>query len=116
MSKGLTDAKFIIDFQEQRHWDWKVAFYLYGAGTSAGLIFLELVLRDLGVVDERVALWGMWIGLVLLFFFFCAGAPFPPPRAWSALGLFLRLPKTPHQFDRPRVYYRHSAGLSSHYG
>ena len=66
MSKGLTDTKFIIDFQEQRHWDWKVAFYLYGAGTSAGLIFLELVLRDLGVVDERAALWGMLIGLVLV--------------------------------------------------
>lgn len=66
MSKGLTDSNFIFDFQEQRHWDWKVAFYLYGAGTGAGLVFLALVLRSLGVVDERVVLWGMWIGLILV--------------------------------------------------
>lgn len=66
MSKGLTDANFVFDFQEQRHWDWKVAFYLYGAGTGAGLIFLELVLRSLGVVDESVVLWGLGTGLVLV--------------------------------------------------
>ncbi len=66
MSKGLTDMKFIFDFQAQRHWDWKVAFYLYGAGTGAGLVFLELVLRGLGVVEESVALWGMGIGLILV--------------------------------------------------
>ena len=107
MSKGLTDTKFIIDFQEQRHWDWKVAFYLYGAGTSAGLIFLQLVLPGLGVVG-RVDGFG--------FSFVIVGGALRPPRAWSPLGLFLRLPKTPHQLDRPRVYYRHGAGFPSHYG
>jgi len=65
MSKGLTDATFIMSLPTASHWNWKVAFYLYGAGTSAGLIFLELVLRGLNVVDERTALWGMWIGLAL---------------------------------------------------
>ena len=65
MSKGLTDTNFIISMPTASHWNWKVAFYLYGAGTSAGLIFLELVLRGLNVVDERTALWGMWIGLAL---------------------------------------------------
>ena len=66
MSKGLTDTKFIMSLPTASHWDWKVAFYLYGAGTSAGLIFLELVLRGLDVVDERTALWGMCVGLVLV--------------------------------------------------
>lgn len=65
MSKGLTEAEFIMSLPTASHWNWKVAFYLYGAGTSAGLIFLELVLRGLDVVDERTALWGMWIGLAL---------------------------------------------------
>lgn len=65
MSKGLTNTQFIMGFQTADHWDWKVAFYLYGAGTSAGLIFLELVLRSLGVVDEGTALCGMWVGLAL---------------------------------------------------
>ncbi len=63
--KGLSDAKFVMDFQVQRHWDWRVAFYLYGAGTSAGLIFLELVFRALNLIGETTALVGMWIGLVL---------------------------------------------------
>lgn len=65
MSKGLTEAEFIMSLPTASHWNWKVAFYLYGAGTSAGLIFLELVLRGLDVIDERTALWGMWIGLAL---------------------------------------------------
>ncbi|MBI4523799.1 MAG: polysulfide reductase NrfD [Deltaproteobacteria bacterium] len=65
MSKGLTDATFTMDLRAQRHWDWKVAFYLYGAGTSAGLIFLEVVLRGLEKIDEQTALTGMWIGLLL---------------------------------------------------
>lgn len=63
--KGLSDMKFVMDFQVQRHWDWRVAFYLYGAGTSAGLIFLEVVFRALNLIDETTALYGMWIGLVL---------------------------------------------------
>ena len=94
MSKGLTDTKFIIDFQEQRHWDWKVAFYLYGAGTSAGLIFLELVLRDLGVVDERVALWGMWIGLVLVLLSLAALFDHLGPGARWAFFYVFRKPRT----------------------
>lgn len=63
--KGLSDVQFILGFQAQRHWDWRVAFYLYGAGTSAGLIFLEVLLRALGLIDARTALYGMWIGLGL---------------------------------------------------
>ena len=94
MSKGLTDAKFVVDFQAQRHWDWKVAFYLYGAGTSAGLIFLELVLQRLSVVDEKTALWGMWIGLVLvsisLLFLF---AHLGPGARWRFVLVFRR-PRT----------------------
>jgi polysulfide reductase chain C len=65
MSKGLTTAPFTLELRAQRHWDWKVAFYLYGAGSSAGLIFLELLLRRWNVIDEATALWGMWMGLVL---------------------------------------------------
>ncbi len=64
--QGLSEMKFIMDLQAQQHWDWKVAFYLFGAGTSAGLIFLEVVLQGLGVVDEATALWGMWTGLALV--------------------------------------------------
>jgi protein NrfD len=59
------EAGFTVDLQAQRHWDWQVAFYLYGAGTSAGLVFLEGVLRGLGVVDQDTALWGMWVALGL---------------------------------------------------
>jgi protein NrfD len=66
MSKGLTDTIFALEFQPQRGWDWKVAFYLYGAGTASGLIFLELVLRGMGMVGEPVALWGIWTGLALV--------------------------------------------------
>ncbi|MFQ5804625.1 MAG: NrfD/PsrC family molybdoenzyme membrane anchor subunit [Candidatus Methylomirabilales bacterium] len=65
-ARGLSEMKFIMDLQPQQHWDWKVAFYLFGAGTSAGLIFLEVVLQGLGVLDEATALWGMWTGLALV--------------------------------------------------
>jgi formate-dependent nitrite reductase membrane component NrfD len=83
--------KFMMDLQAQRHWDWKVAFYLFGAGTSAGLIFLEVVLQDLGVVDEPTALWGMWIGLALVlaslaFLFSHLG----PGARWGFLYVFKR--------------------------
>ncbi len=65
MSKGLTDITFTMAMRAQRHWDWKVAFYLYGAGTSAGLIFLEVVLRAFDFINQETALVGMWIGLTL---------------------------------------------------
>jgi len=64
-SYGLTEHKFVLDFPVQRHWDWRVAFYLYLAGTSAGFIFLELVLRWMNVIKETTAVWGMWLGLAL---------------------------------------------------
>lgn len=92
--QGLGEMKFIIDFQVQRHWDWRVAFYLYGAGTSAGLIFLEVVLRALDILDETTALWGMWIGLALAlvslaFLFDHLG----PEARWRFLYVFRR-PRT----------------------
>lgn len=65
MSKGLTTTAFTLELRSQRHWDWKVAFYLYGAGTSAGLVFLELALRRWNLIDEPTALSGMAVGLVL---------------------------------------------------
>lgn len=92
--KGLSDMKFIMAAQTQRHWDWRVAFYLYGAGTSAGLIFLEVVLRHLGLIREVTALHGMWAGLALAlislgFLFDHLG-----PRArWRFLYVFRR-PRT----------------------
>ena len=64
-SHGNTEHKFVLDFPVQQHWNWKVAFYLYLAATSGGLIFLEVVLRGLDVIEERTATWGMWIGLAL---------------------------------------------------
>ncbi|MBI2357425.1 MAG: polysulfide reductase NrfD [Deltaproteobacteria bacterium] len=93
-AKGLSDMKFIIDFQPQRHWDWKVAFYLYGAGTSAGLIFFEVVLRNLDMIAETTALSGMWIGLglallSLAFLFDHLG----PASRWRFLYVFRR-PRT----------------------
>jgi protein NrfD len=93
-AKGLSDMKFIMDFQAQRHWDWKVAVYLYGAGTSAGLIFLEVVLRNLEMIGATTALYGMWIGLglallSLAFLFDHLG----PKARWRFLYVFRR-PRT----------------------
>jgi len=94
MSKGLTTAPFTLELRAQCHWDWKVAFYLYGAGSSAGLIFLELLLRRWNVIDEATALWGMWIGLVLalvsLAFLF---SHLGPGARWRCLYVFLK-PRT----------------------
>jgi protein NrfD len=94
MSKGLTTAPFTLELRAQCHWDWKVAFYLYGAGSSAGLIFLELLLRRWKVIDEATALWGMWIGLVLalvsLAFLF---SHLGPGARWRFLYVFLK-PRT----------------------
>ncbi|MFQ5683953.1 MAG: NrfD/PsrC family molybdoenzyme membrane anchor subunit [Candidatus Binatia bacterium] len=90
-ARGLSEMKFMMDLQAQQHWDWKVAFYLFGAGTSAGLIFLEVVLQGLGVLDEATALWGMWIGLALVlaslgFLFSHLG----PGARWGFLYVFRR--------------------------
>lgn len=94
MSKGLTDAPFTLEFRVQRHWDWKVAFYLYGAGTSAGLVFLELVLRRWDLIDEPTALSGMAAGLALalvsLAFLF---SHLGPGARWRFLYVFRR-PRT----------------------
>ncbi len=94
MSKGLTDITFTVELRAQRHWDWKVAFYLYGAGTSAGLIFLEVVLRGLDLIDPKTALVGMWIGLALalasLVFLF---AHLGPGARWGFLYVFTK-PRT----------------------
>ena len=92
--QGFSDTKFTIDLHAQRHWNWKIAFYLYGAGTSAGLIFLEVVLRGMDVVNETTALWGMWIGLALVlaslaFLFNHLG----PGSRWGFLYVFRR-PRT----------------------
>src|SRR3989304_6614375 len=92
--QGFSDTKFTIDLHAQRHWNWKIAFYLYGAGTSAGLIFLEVVLRAMDVVNETTAVWGMWIGLALVlaslaFLFNHLG----PGSRWGFLYVFRR-PRT----------------------
>jgi formate-dependent nitrite reductase membrane component NrfD len=63
--QGIGEARFSVDFRAQQHWDWQVAFYLYGGGTSAGLVFLAVALRGIGLVDEGTALGAMWISLVL---------------------------------------------------
>ena len=63
--QGFGETKFVLDLQTQRHWTGGGGVYLYGFGTSAGLIFLEVLLRALGVVDPGAALWGMWAGLGL---------------------------------------------------
>ena len=94
MSKGLTDISFTMELRSQRHWDWKVAFYLYGCGTSAGLVFLELVLRRWNIIDEPTALSGMAVGLVLAlvslaFLFDHLG----PASRWHFLYVF-RKPRT----------------------
>jgi protein NrfD len=94
MSKGATTNNFILELRSQRHWDWKVAFYLYGAGTSAGLVFLELVLRRWAIIDEPTALSGMAVGLALAlvslgFLFSHLG----PSARWRFLYVF-RKPRT----------------------
>jgi protein NrfD len=89
--KGLSDAKFIMAAQVQRHWDWRVAFYLYGCGTSAGLLFVEVTLRHFGLLGEATALAGMWAGLTLAvislgFLFDHLG----PHARWRCLYVFRR--------------------------
>lgn len=94
MSKGPTTNNFILELRSQRHWDWKVAFYLYGAGTSAGLVFLELVLRRWAIIDEPTALSGMAVGLVL--------ALVSLAFLFSHLGPSARW-RFPYVFRRPRT-------------
>ncbi|MBI4200502.1 MAG: polysulfide reductase NrfD [Chloroflexi bacterium] len=92
--KGLADAKFILDYQVQRHWDWRVAFYLFGAGTSAGLIFLEVLLRWLDVLEKTTALVGMWIGLTLALLSLVALFDHLGPRARWRFWYAIRNPRT----------------------
>ncbi len=56
---------FKVAYWGQRAWDWRIAFYLYLAGSSGGLLFLEIVLRWLGKLDKDTAVWGGWIGIGL---------------------------------------------------
>ena len=51
---------FRIEFWPQRAWDWRIAFYLFLAGASGGLIFVELLLRELSIIDKKTADWGGW--------------------------------------------------------
>ena len=92
--QGLGETKFIIDLQAQRHWNWKVALYLYGAATSAGLIFLEVALHGIGAIDEGTELRGMWTGLALVLV--SLGILFDHLGPRSRWGFF-------HVFRRPRT-------------
>lgn len=80
---------FKVAYWAQRAWDWRIAFYLYLAGSSGGLIFLEIVLRWMGRLDQTTAEWGGWIGiglaalsLVVLFSHLGPGARW---RFWNVL-------------------------------
>ncbi|MEE9198875.1 MAG: NrfD/PsrC family molybdoenzyme membrane anchor subunit [Dehalococcoidia bacterium] len=87
--------EFSIDeLRPQRAWDWKVALYLFAAGTAGGLIFVELVLRSMDKLDENTSTWGAWIGLAV--------------AAFSLLVLFTHLGpgarwRFMHVFRRPRT-------------
>jgi protein NrfD len=92
--KGFGETTFVIDLQTQKHWDWHVATYLYGFGASAGLVFLAVLLRGSGVLDQPTALWGIWIalgaGLVALVFLF---GHLGPRSRWRVLYV-LRRPRS----------------------
>jgi polysulfide reductase chain C len=64
-SHGNVAHGFQLDMPVQRHWGARVAFYLFLGGTGGGFVFLEIVLRWLGVLRSATAAWGMWIGLGL---------------------------------------------------
>ena len=78
---------FRVAYWSQRAWDWRIAFYLFLAGASGGLIFVELVLRGLGIIDERTAVWGGWLGIILaalsLIVLFSHLGPGARWRAWN---------------------------------
>lgn len=58
--------EFLIDpFKIQTAWDWRIAFYLFLSGASGGLIFLEIVMRTSGVIEESTAIVGAWMGIAL---------------------------------------------------
>jgi formate-dependent nitrite reductase membrane component NrfD len=80
---------FRIEFWPQRAWDWRIAFYLFLAGASGGLIFIELLLKELSIIDQRTADWGGWLGIViasisLLILFSHLG----PGVRWKAWNVF----------------------------
>ncbi len=80
---------FRIEFWPQRAWDWRIAFYLFLAGASGGLIFVELLLRELSIIDQKTADWGGWLGIViasisLLILFSHLG----PGVRWKAWNVF----------------------------
>lgn len=64
-SQGNIAHGFQLDMPVQKHWGGRVAFYLFLGGTGGGFVFLEIVLRWLGVLRTATAAWGMWIGLGL---------------------------------------------------
>ena len=88
------NQEFVIDsFREQTAWDWRIAFYLFLSGASGGLIFVEIVFRIFGVIENSTAILGAWIGLglaalSLLVLFTHLGAG----RArWRAFYVFLNI-------------------------
>ena len=64
---GNVDHGFQLDLPVQKHWGGRVAFYLFLGGTGGGFVFLEIVLRWLGLLGTATAALGMWIGLALAF-------------------------------------------------
>ncbi len=80
---------FRMGYWTQRAWDWRIAFYLFLAGTSGGLIFVELVLRGLGIISERTAVWGGWIGIFLAGFSLAVlFSHLGPGARWRAWNVF----------------------------
>jgi len=64
-TEGNADHRFVMDYPVQRHWRWKIAFYMYLSGASAGLVFFEVLLRWAGAIDAETATLGMTLGVVL---------------------------------------------------
>ncbi len=87
--------EFSIDeLRPQKAWDWKVAFYLFAAGTAGGLIFMELVLRSLEKLDETTSTWGAWIGMaVAAFSLLVLFTHLGPGARWRFMNVFRR-PRT----------------------
>lgn len=62
---GNVGRPFDLAFPVQEHWGALVAFYLYLGATGGGFVFIEVLLRHVGVIGARVAAGGMWIGIAL---------------------------------------------------
>jgi len=93
-SHGNVGQRFDFAFPVQRHWGARVAFYLYLGGTGAGFVFLEVLLRWFGVLGERTAAVGMWLGLALaLLSILAIFDHLGPVVRWSAYFAFRR-PRT----------------------